>query len=827
MESVTGKSPISAALAGNWTRRDSYGLALGAVAVAAIVAIDFGVADTALIGVLVAPPFFTALLARTSVTVVVGLLALSAAAVSGEWNMNFGTTAYWIRLGVIAGATALAALSAWNRRHLRLQSDRLRILDDVGAIADGSRPLAETLRRVTELVVPQVADLCMVDVIHGGRATRAAVRVAPHPRRGEIEDRIASRAPELPRWLLTEERAWRHIPRWRPRLPEEELHRMARSPEDLDFLLSLAPQSLIVVPIASRERNLGALTLISAWSGRRYSGDDVHFAQILASRIGLALDNAGLFSDLESIERRMDNVMSLLEEAVVIHSRDGDLIYANPAAARTMGFETPEELISAPATEITRRLALRDEAGHPLDAKALTGNPEISRTRARTAVVRATDLRTGLEHWYRTRARAVPGPDDEPLYSVTAIEDVTDVKRAEFSQSLLARAGELLGRSSEHRRTLEQAAKLVVPEFADWCELQLKRADGPAETVAAGERQSIAEAVREVARAVGAGAEDRRLMAGADEGSAIAVPMSAGGDVIGALALANGPESRTFDAEDLKLAVELGRRAGIAIEQARIAEARARVAETLQRELLPPDLPRTPGWEVATMYRPAGEVNDVGGDFYEAFTIGEGWALVLGDVSGHGASAASITALARHTMRTATTLSGDPAVGLSTLDNRLRERGAVALCSVAVALLPQSAGEECEVQIWLAGHPPPFLLRDGVATEIGVPGPLVGIGEGDKWTTATVSMRTGDQLVIYTDGVTEARGEEGERFGAERLRDRLAACGEPRVTVGEVEAALARFERGEPKDDAALVAVRRLAAAPDEPRGTLDAALAG
>ena len=129
------------------------------------------------------------------------------------------------------------------------------------------------------------------------------------------------------------------------------------SPEDLEFLRSLGLRSSIVVPIRARDRNLGALTLLSAWSERRYSADDVHFAQILASRIGLALDNAGLFSDLESVERRMDTVMSILDEAVVIHDADGELVFANPAAARRLGYETSEEAIATPTRD---QRALRD-----------------------------------------------------------------------------------------------------------------------------------------------------------------------------------------------------------------------------------------------------------------------------------------------------------------------------------------------------------------------------------------------------------------------------------------------------------------------------------
>ena len=87
----------------------------------------------------------------------------------------------------------------------------------------------------------------------------------------------------------------------------------------------------------------------------------MRFAQILASRIGLALDNAGLFSDLESIERRMDTVMSILDEAIVIHGADGELVFANPAAARMLGYETSEDAVAAPTASIRERYVIRDE----------------------------------------------------------------------------------------------------------------------------------------------------------------------------------------------------------------------------------------------------------------------------------------------------------------------------------------------------------------------------------------------------------------------------------------------------------------------------------
>ena len=168
----------------------------------------------------------------------------------------------------------------------------------------------------------------------------------------------------------------------------------------------------------------------------------------------------------------------------------------------------------------------------------------------------------------------------------------------------------------------------------------------------------------------------------------IFAPMSVGGPILGVLVFVNHHGSRQFDEADLAIAVEAARRAAIAIENSRLAAERARVAEALQRELLPPNLPPMPGWEVATMYEPAGEVNEVGGDFYEVFRVAGGWALVLGDVAGRGAAAAALTAEARHTIRTAGALAANPVAGLEVLNRNLRLRDDVALCSVAMLFLP-------------------------------------------------------------------------------------------------------------------------------------------
>ena len=329
--------------------------------------------------------------------------------------------------------------------------------------------------RVTEVIVPAVADICMVDAVHDRRVSRLAVRARGRADAEAVEEGIRRRDHGLPDWLVRGERSWQNIPRWWPKVNDED--RVADGPltEDLGFLASLGLRSAIIVPLRARDRNLGALTMITAWSRRSYGADDVRFAETLGGRIALALDNAGLFSDLESIERRMDTVMSILDEAIVIHGSDGELVFANPAAVRSLGYETAEEATSTPTARIRDRFVIRDEEGNEVGAAALVGRRALTGQQTEAQTLRVTDRETGSERWIRTRARVIEGQAGEVLYSVTAIEDVTDVKRAELSNRLLARTGELLSHSADYRRTLDDVAQLLVPEFADWCSVNIAR----------------------------------------------------------------------------------------------------------------------------------------------------------------------------------------------------------------------------------------------------------------------------------------------------------------------------------------------------------------
>ena len=675
---------------------------------------------------------------------------------------------------------------------------------------------------MTELIVPEAADMCMIDAVNEGRVVRAAVRVQGVPNAAEVEDRLRRRTPSIPRRFVTSEPAWTQIAHFRPRMDAEDLRRMAEGPEDLEFLKSLRPRSSIVAAMTARGRTLGTLTLVTTWSKRRYTADDVSFAQVLARRIGLALDNAGLFSDLESVERRLDTVMSMLDEAITVHDASGDLVYANHAAARLARIHEPpggRGGHGARAAGAAGDLGRRTGPGWTAIGSRSDFEPAGCRSGSRF------DLRSGpasAERWAVVSSEPIEAPDGSLLYAVTTIEDVTELKRSEFAQQLLARAGELLGASIDYQHTLQAIARVAVPQFADWCSVNILDQSGDLQQAAVAHRDPEMVAV---ARQLGErhpvrmgdkaradpGRRPRLGGRGADGGGRQGDRRAR---VRQRLGLALVRRERPGDRR------EIARRAGIALENARLAGEQAEVARVLQRGLRPAELPAMRGFEVATMYRPAGEVNEVGGDFYEAFEIEGGWMLAIGDVVGRGAAAASVTALARYTIRTAGKLTGDPRAAALMLDESLKRRTDLSLCSAVVLVLPDADDDPVRASLLVAGHPLPLLVRAGEVDPVGQPGPLAGTLDQPRWQVTPLELSRGDQLVLYTDGVTEARGES-DRFGDQRLRTSLSAVSDPTETVARIESALDSFLAGPPQDDAAiLVLLRSGNALPTRPGGS-------
>ena len=797
---------------------------------------------TAVIGIVLLAPLLTGVIGRPRDVIVVGAIAIALVVASALWR-DGTLVAYAQRIFVVSAVCALAVVAARGRAQVHRDRERFALLAAVAEIADGTRSLQDTVERLNDLVVPVAADICIVDAVSQGELTRLAVRVAGLPAADDddIARRLAARPPRTVDDPDDPER-----PRLVADIPDALFREMSTGPDDLALLRALSATSFVVVPLTARGRRIGSLTLIvTTGSGRRYGAEDLEFAKVLAGRAALALDNAGLFSELETIEAQLTVALSTLAEAVTVQHSEGALIYANDAAARMLGYESPQELLATPVQEIVERFVTTKDDGSPLRMEDLPGRQVLAGLDPKPLVTHTINRATGEDGWRVTKASGVYDRDGNVKLVVNVIEDITEVKRAEMTQRMLARAGELLSSSLEYETTLQQVAELAVPQLADWCAVSMPDGRGHIRAVAVahadpakvafarriGERYpSAADAETGAAQVIRDGVShvvnevtDEMLSAAAQDDehlellrsvgmrAGLVVPMTAAGANVGALTLASAESARSFNAADVKLAEELARRAGTAVENARLYRERTHIARTLQTGLLPGRLPHVPGWRVATLYRPAGDENWVGGDFYDAFAVGGGWLALVGDVAGRGAEAAALTGLARHTLRTAAQLLDDPLDAVGILNAELMAREPMALCSVAAVLFREHDGG-ATAELVCAGHPLPLLASGGEVRPVGAFSPMLGAQPVEDWSRRIVELAPGDVLVLYTDGVFDAVGVTG-RFGEDRLERTIAGTADAADAVARIDAALSGFEVGAQADDTAVLAVERVAVA--------------
>ncbi|MEA2352562.1 MAG: hypothetical protein QOJ14_976 [Thermoleophilaceae bacterium] len=594
----------------------------------------------------------------------------------------------------------------------------LSFLDNASEVLAQSLDYERTLEDIAGLAVPELADWCAVDIVQPDGTLRQITSRHPDPEQEEF-------LMELRRRFRANVRDTAGVAKVVRTGEAEHVRDTGAMPvatvelkeEERELYERLHPRSYVIVPLGTRGRTLGALTLLSTREGRHYGQRDVDFAHHLARRFALAIDNARLFNE----------------------SRE---------------------------------------------------------------------------------ARA----------------------RAEF----LVRAGEILSGSMDYEETLKNVAAIAVPELADWCGVSLLEEDGSIRQVAAAHvdpekvrlawelqeryptdpdnpagapnviRTGATEVIPEITdEMIDEGVPDpeyRQIIKDLGLRATIVAPLRAHGRVFGAVTFVAAESGKRFEDADVRLVEEVARRAGAAVDNARLYTERARIAHTLQTELLPSDLPEIPFVDVAVRYRAAGELNEVGGDFYDIFPSAvEGeWMVVIGDVSGKGAEAAAVTALARYTLHAAALESSDPSELLRKLNAALlAQRRGRDFCTACVARVTPS-DEVTRICFAIAGHPPPVVLRADGRTELpGEAGTLLGIFDDPEIYDCEVDLEQGDTILLYTDGVIEA-GRPVALLGEEGLAEALSAA-RPATAAEAVdlaESVAIEAQDGPVRDDIALVAIR-------------------
>lgn len=579
------------------------------------------------------------------------------------------------------------------------------------------------------------------------------------------------------------------------------------------------------------------ISVVVDLSARR-DGNAVHEAGL--DRLGEALP-AGVGPGGE-----VAAVVGALAAAVLIQRPQEGIVYANQAAAEALGMSSPHEVVAASPEQLVAGWDTFAEDGAPLAPARYPNRQLMAGARsAEPLTLRSVNRRTGQEFWRIVRAWPVFDPDGSLAMVVVMTEDITSMRRAQLTQRVFAEAGEILSSSTDYRGTLQGLADVLVPELADWCSIAMPDPYGVIRSVAVAhtdpakvrfaadydnryavrvqDEGGSAAVLRdgtpvltpdvpdEMLRQNITDPEQLTLLRSVGMRSVIQVALApTGGAPIGVLSLINAESGRVFTDVDLAIAVELGRRAGTAVQNARLHGERAHIAATLQASLLPDELPDIPGFSLAAMYRPAGAENWVGGDFYDAFAVPGGWMIIVGDVAGHGAEAAALTAQARHTLRAIGEAFGDPVRAMEHLNRLLVARSETALCAVCAVLLREDDAGMARATISCAGHPQPYLVRHAAAVPVGEYGPLLGAWDS-AFTAHDVVLHDGDLLVVYTDGVLDARAGR-ERFGETRLKEALtSASPDPDAlgVVASVRSALDAFQTGEQADDTAIVAIHR------------------
>ncbi len=491
-------------------------------------------------------------------------------------------------------------------------TDRMRVSEHVGLLGDTSALLAasldfnDTLVRVADLLVPGIADYALIDLLDDDGTVRLVLIRHVDPEQEEVLREIRRRYPpgENPAHPATQVLA-----SGEPLLIETAdaavLREAALDEEHLKLYQRLQPTSYIVVPCVARGRTVGTLSLGTGVSGRRYSAEDVAFARVVGGRIALAFENARLYREASESYALLDTLLLSAPVGIGFWDRELRFVRLNDALAELNALpvedhlgKTLAEVIPeiAPALEPLYRRVL--ETGHPVTHEEAIGDGGTER------------------HWI-SNYYPVHAETGEITGVGAVIMEVTAQRRADARLRLLAEAGALFSSSLDRQEIFDRVAHVVVPRFAESCNIYIAQGESLDRVAYAHADPELEPLVGSLPSSYPIGEGSTALMArvfsrgkpiivptltpefvdnleslGVERGSfdrigtqsMIFVPLVARGEVLGVMSMGSRIPGR-FNETDLELGEEIGRRAAVAIENARLyaeTEARAQASQALQ-----------------------------------------------------------------------------------------------------------------------------------------------------------------------------------------------------------------------------------------------------
>jgi PAS domain S-box-containing protein len=304
---------------------------------------------------------------------------------------------------------------------------------------------------VARLAVPTLADWCAVDVMDDGSVERVAVE-HEDPEKVTLALKLQERYPPDPEASSGVPNVLRTgRPEFYPEITDEMLEAAARDEEHLRLLREMGFTSVIIVPMVARGRTLGAVTLVSAESGRRYGEADLELAEELARRAAIAVDNARLYeeaqreiaerewaqAELRSSRDELGVILGGVADGVTAQDPTGRVIYANEAAARMVGYPSGRAFVEAPLQETMERFEVLDEEGRPFPLENLPGRRALRGEEGAEEVLLFRVLATGEERWSIVRAVPVFDEGGRVRMAVSIFRDVTEQRRAEEERARL------------------------------------------------------------------------------------------------------------------------------------------------------------------------------------------------------------------------------------------------------------------------------------------------------------------------------------------------------------------------------------------------------
>lgn len=568
---------------------------------------------------------------------------------------------------------------------------------------------------------------------------------------------------------------------------------------------------------------------------------------------------------------RMGSMLIAVETSEVLHMRDSlaalqSFFTQSPIGLATLG----PDLRFLRVNDALARMNGVSAAAH-LGKRLTEVVPGVNATALEAMMQQVLDRGTAVVDVRRT-GRTPADPEHDRTWScsyaplldgagrrlglVASLIDITEGQRAQAEAdrarhrfALLAEAGTRIGTTLDLRQTAEEIVEVLVPQLADSADVQLLDAvlnpddsaaggssrgvlrrlaaafpdpSAPTAKLAAGQTfqipsGSVYERVIEDGRPMNLYVSDIPVLITdpraealrsylATLGCARMVPLVARGKVLGAVAVTRLREREPFDEQDCVLIDELVARAALNIDNARMFTTQRQAALTLQRSLTNSALPEVTGLELTGRYLPASD-QDVGGDWFDVIQLPRGrTGLVIGDVMGHGIHAAAVMGQLRTAVRTLARHDVPPEQMLRSLDAVVADLGEDEMATCVYAVHDAASGT-CVIA--RAGHPPPAMARaDGTIVFLhGPPGTPLGTG-GRDFRTEEVQLPPGTLLVLYTDGLIEARDRDLDE-GMHRLGQALRDAGRPLEQL--CDGILGLLLPDAPQDDVAVLLARTVA----------------